>query len=145
MLHANASSPLPLPNPFPSPATSISASQSQILVDGLTEFFRSAAFASKRPLQLTKELRESSADIPDEQLGVLVEAWTKEGASVIRALKVESSSLTGGELTLDVTALSVYALFLNNCKMGHHSTMHHGSEQLQNRTSQLHAIRSKTN
>jgi len=77
-------------------ATSISASQSQILVDGLTEFFRSAAFASKRPLQLTKELRESSADIPDEQLGVLVEAWTKEGASVIRALKVESSSLTGG-------------------------------------------------
>jgi len=77
-------------------ATSISAFESQVLVDGLTEFFRSAAFASKRPPQLTKELRDSSADLPDEQLGVLVEAWTKEGASVIRALKVESSSLTGG-------------------------------------------------
>jgi len=86
-----------------SQAASLPASQSHILVDGLTDFFRSAAFASKRPAQLTKELKAISSEIPDEQLEVLTEVWSKEGANLIRALKSQSASLTGGVWVDDVS------------------------------------------
>jgi len=78
-------------------ATSLSLAESQLLVDSLTDIYRSAAYASKRPAQLTKELRESSAaDVSDEHLDALVEVWTKEGPSIVRALKTQSAVLTGG-------------------------------------------------
>jgi len=86
-----------------SQAVSLTASQSQLLVFGLTDLFRSAAFASKRPAQLTKQLKETSVAVPDEQLEVLAEVWAKEGAAVIRALKSQSASLTGGVWVDDVS------------------------------------------
>jgi len=79
-----------------SAVTSLSSSESQCLVESLTTFFRAAAFASKRPAQLARELREFAADIPEEQLEALTEAWAKDAASLVRLLKTESSSLTGG-------------------------------------------------
>ena len=96
-------------SPFSFPAaTSLTVFQSQILVNGLTDLFRSAAFASKRPAQLTKQLKETSADVPDEQLEVLAEVWAKEGAAVIRALKSQSASLTGGEVEVFLHLMMVY-------------------------------------
>ena len=76
--------------------TSLTTSEVRFLVESLTDLFRSAALTSKRPSQLTKELKEARPDIPDETWKTLEDVWSKEAGGLIRALKAETSALTGG-------------------------------------------------